>query len=893
MKRFLCSVLTAATLVTTTSVAVASELTAEELQFFETKIRPVLVKECYGCHSEQAGNVRGGLRLDTKALMQIGGSSGPAIVPGNVEDSFLYNAMNHEDWVMPPKRKLSDSVLADFRKWIEMGAPDPRENSFAEIRSSISQEDIDEARDSFWAYQKPTLPASPQVREDTWSKTEVDRFILARLQEAELSPSPDAEPHVVLRRLCFDLVGLPPTPEQVAYFAKYWDQDPDRAIAHVVDRLLESKQYGERWGRHWLDVARFAESTGREVNMTYPHAWRYRDYVIDSFNQDKPYNEFVQEQIAGDLLPVETDAEWAEHLVATTFLAMGPKNVNEQNRVQFRTDLLDEQIDATTRVFLGTSVSCARCHDHKFDPIPQKDYYALAGVFANLTTYFGNPPSEYGAFSFAQKKQNSSLLLLPTDEPDPVGRPYTRREFEALQSELEEALARAGELRRERGNDRSNITQSALRQRLANQNRIAELSDKLSVLDSTGQPRSYTMGVQEKASPRNVPLLVRGEIDQPTEEVARGFPRVLCEESIQRSSDESGRLELARWIGSDRNSLAARVMVNRVWKHLFGNGIVKSTENFGATGAAPTHPELLDYLAVRFVSQGWSVKKLIREMVTSRTYRQSSRFNEECHLADADNSLLWRIAPRRLEAESIRDAMLMASGDMDLKRPTGSEVAKAGYVRVREGALGNPRDLLKKYVGAATEELRQSFQQQMQGSMRERFSRGGRSQGRRGMGSRGTAGQPNSMDLRERVMAAATEKVQGQLEMTDSNSRSVYLPVVRDEIPRSLEVFDFVDSSTITGVREQSNTANQALYLMNNPFVDRQAEAFAKRLNGISSRAEEQVESAFLIAFSRPPSKTEQRGSLRFLRGFDGDRDLAIKAFCQSLLASAEFRYLD
>ncbi|MFN3193943.1 MAG: PSD1 and planctomycete cytochrome C domain-containing protein [Aureliella sp.] len=891
MKKLILSVLTAASLAVTASVATASELTAEELQFFESKIRPVLVKECYGCHSEQAGNVRGGLRLDTKELMHIGGSSGPAIVPGNIEDSLLFNAMNHEDWVMPPKRKLTNSVLADFRQWIEMGAPDPRENDFAEIRSSISQEDIEEARENFWAYKSPERSEPPRANQDDWSKTSIDRFIFDRLQRAELQPSADAEPHVILRRLCFDLVGLPPTPEQVAYFEKYFEKDADMAIAHVVDRLLDSKQYGERWGRHWLDVARYAESTGREVNMTYPHAWRYRDYVIDSFNEDKPYDEFVQEQIAGDLLPVETDKEWAEHLVATTFLAMGPKNVNEQNRVQFRTDLLDEQIDATTRVFLGTSVSCARCHDHKFDPIPQKDYYALAGVFANLTTYFGNPPSEYGAFTFAQKKQSSSLLLLPTDEPDPVGRPYTPREFDALRGELEAALARARELREQRSGGRANQDQSAIRQRLANQNQIAELSDKLAVLDESGQPRSYTMGVQEKASPRNVPLLVRGEIDQPTEEVERGFPRVLCDETIRITSDESGRLELARWIGSDRNSLAARVMVNRVWKHLFGNGIVTSTENFGATGAAPTHPELLDYLAIEFAEKGWSVKQLIRTMVTSRVYRQSSAFDEHSHLADADNSLLWRASPRRLEAESIRDAMLLVSGDIDLERPVGSEVAKAGYVRVREGALGNPRDLVKKYVAAAADELRESYQRQRQETLRSRFTRRGQSQGR-GTG-RGGGMQANSMELRERVMAAASERIQGQLEMTDSNTRSVYLPIVRDEVPRSLEVFDFVDSSTITGVREQSNTANQALYLMNNEFVDRQSEAFAEKLAKTSARVDEQVKSAFLIAFSRSPSRNELQGSIRFLRSFDGDNRLALKTFCQSLFASAEFRYLD
>ena len=260
----------------------------------------------------------------------------------------------------------------------------------------------------------------------SWPKTDIDHFILAELENSSLEPAGDAEAYKVLRRLCFDLIGLPPTPEQIKSFAEKWKHNPDRAVAFVVDRLLEKDQFGERWGRHWLDVVRYAESTGREVNMTYPHAWRYRDYVIDSFNDDKPFDQFVQEQIAGDLLPTKADEEWAENLVATTFLAMGPKNVNEQNRVQFAADVVDEQIDATTRVFLGTSVACARCHDHKFDAIPQTDYYALAGVFSNMTTYFGNPPSEFGTFTTPQRKRDSSLILLPVDDPNPFDKRYSQ-----------------------------------------------------------------------------------------------------------------------------------------------------------------------------------------------------------------------------------------------------------------------------------------------------------------------------------------------------------------------------------------------------------------------------------------------------------------------------------
>ncbi|MCA9140739.1 MAG: DUF1549 domain-containing protein, partial [Planctomycetales bacterium] len=361
--------------IATAQDAPAARPTPEQTKFFETKIRPVLVRECYGCHSKQSGQTKGGLRLDSQTAMLEGGDSGPAIVPADLESSLLFNAINHTDFIMPPKRKLTDSEIADFRTWILDGAPDPRiTQSVQAPSSSIDDAMIAEAKQTFWAYQKPRR-VSPGGRVETvdengsgWPKTTIDQFLIQKLHDAGLEPAPDASAGVVLRRLCFDLVGLPPTPEQISWFQQAYDKDADAAISRVIDRLLESPQFGEHWGRHWLDVVRYAESTGREVNMTYPHAWRYRDYVIDAFNQDKPYNEFVQEQLAGDLLPASDDDEWSQHLVATTFLAMGTKNVNEQSATQFAADVADEQIDTTTRVFLGTSVACARCHDHKFDP---------------------------------------------------------------------------------------------------------------------------------------------------------------------------------------------------------------------------------------------------------------------------------------------------------------------------------------------------------------------------------------------------------------------------------------------------------------------------------------------------------------------------------------------
>lgn len=898
----------------------------EQIQFFEAKIRPVLVRECYGCHSNQAGNVRGGLRLDTRELMRIGGATGPAVVPHNLEESWLYNAITHQDYEMPPRRKLPQSVIDDFRRWIEMGAPDPRTSTVGQIQSSIGPEDITAAKATHWAYAAPKMPERPRVEDEQWPVTPIDHFVLARLEQAEITPSQDAAPHQILRRLCFDFLGLPPTPEQVAYFDKLWAKNPTSAISQVVDRLLESPQFGERWGRHWLDVARYAESTGRGVNMTYPHAWRYRDYVIDSFNADKPFNRFVQEQIAGDLLPVSSDEQWAENLIATTFLAIGAKNLNEQNRVQFRADLADEQIDATTRVFLGMSVACARCHDHKFDAIPQTDYYAMAGIFANATTYFGVPPSSYGSFNNVQTRQTSSLIILPVEDPNPYDPRYTPEQLAELKQEIEEKLAERAQLRRGTGDDARNLQ----RQRLRLTNEVARLSAQLAVVDDNGQPRSYCMGVQETSSPRNVRLLEQGEIDRAAQETPRGFPQVLQTQEVTIDADSSGRLELARFIGSEQNPLTARVMANRIWQHMIGRGIVASTENFGVTGQPPSHPELLDYLAVRFVQSQWSVKTLIKEIALSRVYRIRSDHHADYHKRDPDNALVWRANPRRLEAEAIRDAMLSISGELDVSRPRGSEVAKAGYTRVRQGRLGDPRELQEKL----REEIRRATQQTMQqlagqrGPFRpgqggngnrpnpafrpgrpptqdtparpgpgQRFrQRPGQRFGQRAEQLRGFAGGREAI---QQAIREATYKLQHRLDMEDAKHRSVYLTIVRDEEPRSLAVFDFADSSSVTGQRETSNTANQALYLMNNRFVLQQSEAFAKRILAERSAPKEQVDYAFMLAFGRQPTSGERSALTAFAKQFqpapaNGNARLqTVQAICQSLFATAEFRYVD
>ncbi len=389
----------------------------KDLEFFESKIRPVLAVHCYKCHSASAGKSEGGLALDTREKIRAGGDRGPAVVPGKPKDSVLLAAISHTDadLQMPPKKdKLPDSVIADIRTWIEMGAPDPR---FA-AASTIERPAIDiEAGRRFWSLQKPAAHQPPATKNTAWARRELDHFILARLETAGLAPSPDAEPSTLLRRLHFDLVGLPTSPDALVRFVEHIEKHGlDAAIEHEVDSLLASKQFGERWGRHWLDVARFAESSGKEANISFPDAWRYRDYVIDAVSADLPFDRFLVEQIAGDLLPYETDAERARLLIATGFLALGPKNLDEASPVQFAADLVDEQIDTLTRAVMASSVACARCHDHKFDPYSMDDYYALAGIFTSTKAYFGTHVSP-------ANRMGGDPLVLPRGANQPIFHP--------------------------------------------------------------------------------------------------------------------------------------------------------------------------------------------------------------------------------------------------------------------------------------------------------------------------------------------------------------------------------------------------------------------------------------------------------------------------------------
>lgn len=818
------------------SMSATPGYSAEQVEFFESKIRPALVKHCYECHSTDSEKVKGGLLLDSRAASLRGGDSGPSVVPHDLDESLLYAAITYEDsnLEMPPKYKLDDAVVADFRRWIEMGAADPREEIGAENRISEKYSnsiDLEKGRE-FWAYQKPRKSKLPAVSNTDWPRTELDYYILSRLDAEGMEPSADATAATLLRRLHFDLVGLPPTPQQVQAFLKGYAKQPEKTLERAVDELLASEQFGERWGRHWLDVARYAESTGRETNALYPNAWRYRDYVIDAFNDDKPYDRFIQEQVAGDLLSSSSKREKSDLIVATGFLAIGTKGLNDQNNRRFKFDLVDEQIDTTTKAILGTTVACARCHDHKFDPIPMSDYYAMAGIFLSSDTYFGTP-------SGVQNRHDTPLIELPAPDVAPPIPSLTLGQSIDLQFRLDQqkeqladilAEARAA---RQNGNadEAQRIQQQALRLRTTS----GVLESEAARYGADGTPLALAMGVLDSDDPFDSQLLIRGEEGNATSErVPRGYLQVVQtgdEEPI--GPDESGRLQLAHWMTSPENPLPARVMTNRIWHWIFGQGIVSSVDNFGHTGQRPSHPELLDQLAIRFIEKNWSVKDMIREIVLSRTYRQASTFNEDHFLKDPQNALLWRVSPRRLDAESLRDAVLAVSGTLDSERPAASPVARVG----------------SGFVG-----------------------RGGRDQ------------TPLSQE---------------------NVHRSVYLPIVRDLVPEALALFDFADPSLMSGKRDVTTVPSQALYLMNSDFIIRNAEAMAKRLFvELELRGPRLISTAFYLAYARPPTDEETRKTSAYLERFlevaeteglakEDARRLAFTTFCQSLLSSAEFRYLN
>ncbi|MBX3448075.1 MAG: PSD1 domain-containing protein [Planctomycetaceae bacterium] len=614
----------------------------KSLEFFESRVRPVLVEHCQKCHGPD--KQWAGLRLDNRASLIDGGESGPAVTLDDVSQSLILKAVRHDPDAspMPPEGKLTPAQIADLETWIRDGLAFPE---------GAKVGGLPKPDPNHWSFQPPTDPEVPSVRDTAWVRTGVDAFILSELEKKGIVPAPEADRRTLIRRVTFDLTGLPPEPKDIEAFLA--DERPD-AWNRVVDRLLASTAYGEHWGRHWLDVARYADSNGLDENVAHGNAWKYRDYVVQSFNDDVPYSQFLAEQLAGDLLPAEDRQTRERQLIATGFLSLGPKVIAEVDEKKMQMDIIDEQLDTLGRAFLGMTFGCARCHDHKFDPVSTADYYGLAGIlistrsmesFVKVAKWYENP--------------------LPTPESE-AAKAAWEQQVTAKKSEIEQFIAAADAKVRETLPEGAPAPEK-LETKYPEETTKAlkELRDGLAKLEKAIPEVPTAMGVSE-ARVSDVPIHIRGSHLKLGDVIPRRVPtNMRGPETPEFSQSQSGRLELARWLTDPRHPLTARVLANRVWRWHFGRGLVASTDNFGTLGDHPTHPELLDWLAHRLLEDNWSIKALHRRLVLSSTYRQSTEVSPATLAADLDNRLWSRFNVRRLSAEEVRDSVLATGGLLD------------------------------------------------------------------------------------------------------------------------------------------------------------------------------------------------------------------------------------
>ena len=942
-----------------TPKSVGESPSRDELVFFEAKIRPLLIEHCYKCHSVKSDKLKGSLYVDGRDGLIHGGDSGPAIVPGDPEKSRLIESVRYgdEETAMPPKGKLPDAAIKDLEQWVRMGAPWPDE---AKVAVTKTGPDYEKLRREHWAYQPIADAKPPTVKNAAWSAGAIDRFVLAKLEANQLKPAPQADRTTLARRLYIDLVGLPPTPEEIDAFLQ--DGSP-QAYEKLVDQLLASPAYGERWGRHWLDVARYAESLTLR-GFVLKDAWRYRDYVIESFNADRPFDVFMQEQVAGDLMPNDDLEQRRRAATGTSFLALGNNNLEEQDKKQLRMDVVDEQLDTIGKAFLAQTIGCARCHDHKFDPIPTKDYYALAGILrstktlekSNVSKWLEVPlpddaqrEAEYrkhqedvaaltariksakAAIVRAQKGKDTDALpkgaspkVIPVVElpgvvvDDDQARKVGEWKFVQLaatyigtgyvhdmnedkgkksltfQPEMPHAGKYEVRLAYSAGKNRAprvpvtvfsadgekviEINQQeippiddrwvSLGQHTFEKNsagfvmvsnegtkghviadavqfipveelakapaapaapeavgpstdaatRVKAMEAELKKLTAAVPARPTVVSIVEEIGPEigDTFVHIRGSVGNLGPQVPRGYLSAVNVKSPPPiPQGQSGRRELALWLAASDNPLPARVMANRVWHWLNGQGICRTVDNFGTTGEQPSHPELLDYLAKRLGSQNWSVKKLVREIVLSETYRQAFVQNDKAAAVDPENRLYWRAGRKRLDGETIRDSMLAIADNLD--RTAGGPTFKPGTTA----------DYNYKHI---------------------------------------------------------------------DNRRSVYGAAFRNSPGEIVDAFDPADPSMVTGRRGVSTVAPQALLLMNHPFVREQAAATAAKLldEGPTDPAA-RVEQAYRRVLGRLPSESERKLVLAYVNDVDAaDKKAEVQAWTDivhGLFASIDFRY--
>ena len=930
----------AITLSLLTAFAAAGASAADGVAFFESKVRPLLVKHCYECHSQESGKRKGGLLLDRKEGWQIGGDAGAAVIPGNPGNSLLMHSVSYQDdkLQMPPKSKLPPQDVRILEQWISMGAPDPRDEALAEV---VKKKTIDfNAARQGWAFRPLQQTAPPTVKNKTWPRKDLDAFILAELEAKNLAPATDADKHTLIRRLSYDITGLPPSS----------DLSDTSDLSDYVDSLLQSSQFGEKWGRYWLDLARYADSNGGDRNYTFYQSWRYRNYVIDAFNHDKSFYDFIREQIAGDLMPAKTPDQRRSQMIASTFLALGPKMLTERDKEKLHLDTVDEQIDTIGRAFLGLTVGCARCHDHKFDPFSQRDYYALAGFFRSTEVVMGTrngcvnvaswveqalPQPEPAMTELVTKVERLELAMRLKVERDFMKKVGGKMSLEKLPlagvicDEADAELVgdwKQSSLSKNRFGDfyihddkkgkgeKQAVFRGSLPETGVYEVRLAypaktncdehvpitveafdgvheivfdqtkkpsigglfepigrfhfEKGGRVNVIIRTEGTKDYVIvdAVQfiserdiereatalamangkgtgdplltmqseqlEKELPKQINALkdaelamaprdardagdihlrVRGEVGQLGPKIARSFPSVLFRGAPPKiEAGSSGRLQLAHWMTSEENALLDRVIVNRLWAQLFGRGIVGTVDNFGVQGEKPTHPALLDHLAVKFRASGGSFKTLIREMVLSRTYQLAAEAKSPRTIADPENRLFGRRSYRRLTAEDIRDSLLFLTGELKLEQAAAT-------------ALTYGEDLDK----------------------------------------------PMKFDQEQR--------------------RSIYLPVARNNLAPELEIFDAANPEMVSGDRPLTTVPTQALYLLNSEFLQKQAATLAQQ----AYAKPEPVVWLHEIILGHAQNAAAAKRATAFVNESGEDREKALAALAHVLLASTEFLFLD
>jgi hypothetical protein len=734
-------------------------------EFFETKIRPVLAERCFECHGPT--KQKGGIRLDRKEFV-FKASTEPLIVPGDPQKSLLIQAIRHENETKmppPPKERLPETVIGDFVTWVKLGAawPDDPKIATADPRKH-------------WAFQPIKKPVLPTVKKNTWPANAIDSFILAKLESKGLTPNPPADPRTLIRRLYFDLIGLPPTFAEVEEFAKAWDSPsakPQAALEKVVDRLLADPRYGERWARHWLDLARYADTKGYvfQEERRYPYAYTYRDYVVKAFNDDLPYDQFVMQQIAADRLVAKGQAP-ASSQAAMGYLTLGRRFLNNIH------DITDDRIDVVTRGMLGLTVACARCHDHKYDPIPTKDYYGLYGIFTSS--------------------------IEPKDLPL-LGEPEKTKEYDAFKTKLDDLEKSVMEFKTKNKKELSEKNRKFRDELKALEKKV----DAFKATSPAAPPRA--MVLVDGPNPHDARVLLRGNPGSPGPIAPRQFLTILSDKP-QPLKEGSGRLDLARAIASKDNPLTARVFVNRLWMHHFGAGLVASTSNFGLRAEPPSHPELLDYLAATFMENGWSIKNMHKLIVMSRTYQLSSAEHAKAREIDADNRFLARANRQRLEFEALRDSLLAVAGNLDPKMGGKSvDITTAPY----------------------------------------------------------------------------------------SHRRTIYGFIDRQNLPGVFRTFDFASPDASTPQRYQTTVPQQALFMLNHPFVQEQTRALLKRpeLAGVKDDAEK-IARLHRIIYARNADVEEVRIGQEFLASASKLQGAANamtswECYAQALLLANEFVFVD